>query len=227
MASYVPGTPPQGLCTDSSRYLDVSSSRWLCDSLPHLLQIFVQISPSQWSPFWPLHSVCICTIQGASLVAWTVKNLPTMRETRIWFLGWGHPLEKGRATHSSILAWRIPWTEERGGLQSMGSQRAEHNWAGARWWCGFWNLSSPTETEPGALAWKPRVLTTGPPQKFPVFYFGLLLIITLSIFSCAYLKTMYFLSCNVYVNTLSIFKLSCFLIAEFLRVLWILFLYSG
>ena len=128
MASYVPGTPPQGLCTDSSRYLDVSSSRWLCDSLPHLLQIFVQISPSQWSPFWPLHSVCICTIQGASLVAWTVKNLPTMRETRIWFLGWGHPLEKGRATHSSILAWRIPWTEEHGGLQSMGLQRVGHDW---------------------------------------------------------------------------------------------------
>ena len=128
MASYVAGTPPQGLCTDSSHYLDVSSPRWLCDSLPHLLQIFVQISPSRWSPFWPLHSVCTYTSQGASLVAWTVKNLPTMQETWIRFLGWGHPLEKGMATHSSILAWRIPWTEEPGGLQSMGLQRVGHDW---------------------------------------------------------------------------------------------------
>ena len=60
-------------------------------------------------------------------MAWTVKNLPTMQETWIRFLGWGHPLEKGMATHSSILAWRIPWTEEPGGLQSMGLQRVGHD----------------------------------------------------------------------------------------------------
>ena len=77
---------------------------------------------------WPLHSVCSYTSQGASLVAWTVKNLPTMQETRIRFLGRGHPLEKGMATHSSILAWRIPWTEEPGGLQSMGLQRVGRDW---------------------------------------------------------------------------------------------------
>ena len=60
-------------------------------------------------------------VMVASLVAQTVKNLPTMRET--WFppLGCEDPLEKGMATHSSILAWRIPWTEEPGGLQSTGS----------------------------------------------------------------------------------------------------------
>ena len=46
----------------------------------------------------------------------------------VWFLGREDPLEKGMATHSSILAWRIPWTEEPGGLQSMGSQRIGHNW---------------------------------------------------------------------------------------------------
>ena len=51
-----------------------------------------------------------------------VKNLPAMWETRIQYLGWEDPLEKGTATHSSILAWRIPWTEEPGGLQSMGFQ---------------------------------------------------------------------------------------------------------
>ena len=57
----------------------------------------------------------------ASLVAQTVKNLPTVRETGVRSLGWEDPLEKEMATHSSILAWRIPWTEEPGKLQSMGS----------------------------------------------------------------------------------------------------------
>ena len=52
----------------------------------------------------------------------TVKYLPAMQETQVQSLGWKDPLEKGMATHSSILAWRIPWTEEPGGLQSMGSQ---------------------------------------------------------------------------------------------------------
>ena len=51
-----------------------------------------------------------------SLVAQTVKNLPAMQKTQVWSMGWEDPLEKGMATHSSILAWRIPWTEEPGGL---------------------------------------------------------------------------------------------------------------
>ena len=50
----------------------------------------------------------------------TVKTLPATRETQVQFLGRGDPLEKGMATHSGVLAWRIPWTEEAGGLQSMG-----------------------------------------------------------------------------------------------------------
>ena len=57
-----------------------------------------------------------------------VKNLPAMRETPVGSLGWEDPLEKGMATHSSILAWRIPWTEEPGGLQSMESYRVRHDW---------------------------------------------------------------------------------------------------
>ena len=60
-------------------------------------------------------------------VAQTVKNLPEMQETRVPYLGWKDPLEKGMAIHSSILAWRIPWTEEPGGLQSVGSQRVRHD----------------------------------------------------------------------------------------------------
>ena len=63
----------------------------------------------------------------ASLVAQTIKNPFTMRETWVRLLGWEDPLEEGKATHSSILAWRIPWTEEPGGLQSMGSQRIAHD----------------------------------------------------------------------------------------------------
>ena len=67
----------------------------------------------------------ICT---ASLVAQTVKNLPTMQETWVQFLGWGDPLEKEIATHSSILAWRIPRAEEPVRLQTTGSQRIVHVW---------------------------------------------------------------------------------------------------
>ena len=54
--------------------------------------------------------------QKLALVAQMVENLPAMRETEVRSLGWEDPLEKGMATHSSILAWRIPWTEEPGGL---------------------------------------------------------------------------------------------------------------
>ena len=62
----------------------------------------------------------------ASLVAQLVKNPPPMRGTWVRSLGWDDPLEKGMATHSSILAWRITWREEPGGLQSVGSQRDGH-----------------------------------------------------------------------------------------------------
>ena len=64
---------------------------------------------------------------GASLVAQTVKNLPAMQETCVQSLGQEDPLEKEMATHSYTLAWKIPWTEEPGRLQSMGLQRVEHD----------------------------------------------------------------------------------------------------
>ena len=57
------------------------------------------------------------------------KHMPTVQETQVWSLGWEDPLEKEMATHSSILAWKIPWTEEPGRLQSMGLQRVGHDWA--------------------------------------------------------------------------------------------------
>ena len=66
---------------------------------------------------------------GASLVAQMAKNLPAMPETQVWSLGQEDPPENGMATHSSIPAWRIPWTEESGGLQFTGSPRVGHDWA--------------------------------------------------------------------------------------------------
>ena len=62
-------------------------------------------------------------------MAQIVKNLSTVEQTQVRSLGWKDPLEKGMATHSSILAWRIPWTEEPGGLESMGFERVRHSWA--------------------------------------------------------------------------------------------------
>ena len=69
-----------------------------------------------------------CCGQGASfLLAQKIKNPPAMQETWIQSLGWEDPLEDSMATHSSILAWRMLWTKEPGGLQSLGSQRVRHN----------------------------------------------------------------------------------------------------
>ena len=64
---------------------------------------------------------------STSLAAQMVKKMPAM-QTWVWSLGWEHPLDNGMATYSSILAWRIPWTEELGRLQSMGLQGVRHNW---------------------------------------------------------------------------------------------------
>ena len=86
-------------------------------------------------PYFNLRRNCIvftikyviyCFVR-TSLVAQTVKHLSTMHETRIRSLGWGDSLEKEMAIHSSTIAWKIPWTEEPGGLRSMGSQRVGHD----------------------------------------------------------------------------------------------------
>ena len=69
---------------------------------------------------------------GTSLVAQTVKRLSTVRETWVQSLGWDDPLEKEMAIHSRTIAWKIPWTEEPGGLQSVALQRVGHNRATSR-----------------------------------------------------------------------------------------------
>ena len=78
-----------------------------------------------------VNTVCILAFDFLEtiLAAQTIKYLSTMQEIQVQSLGWEDPLQKGMATHSSILAWRIPWTEEPGWLQSMGSQRVGHNQA--------------------------------------------------------------------------------------------------
>ena len=71
---------------------------------------------------WGVGGIDLLKANGASLVAQRIKHLPAMQETRVRSLGWEDPLEKEMAAHSKILAWRIPWTEEPGGLQSLGLQ---------------------------------------------------------------------------------------------------------
>ena len=84
------------------------------------------------SALWTLNSILQVKSTRVLLsthVAQMVKCLSTMRETRVWALGWEDPLEKEMAIHSSTIAWKIPWTEEPGRLQSMRSQRVRHDWA--------------------------------------------------------------------------------------------------
>ena len=77
----------------------------------------------------------VCCVDQSVKFNWThpggldgKKNLPAVWETQVWSLGWEDPVEKDMATHTSILAWRMPWTEEPGRLQSMGLQRVRHDW---------------------------------------------------------------------------------------------------
>ena len=81
-------------------------------SIMHPIQIF-------------LSSILESVLKQASLIAQLVKNLPAMQETQVRFLGQEDPLEKEKATHSSMLAWRIPWKDEPGGLLSTGSQESD------------------------------------------------------------------------------------------------------
>ena len=112
----------------------------LCSSPVVTAYLLTRVFIFQCLIFLPFHTVhgvlkarmlkqfAIPFSSGPSLVAQRLKHLPPMQETRVWSLGWEGPLEKEMATHSSILAWRISWTEEPGRLQSMGSQRVGHDW---------------------------------------------------------------------------------------------------
>ena len=107
------------------------------------------------------------------MIAQLLKNSCAMEDTLIWSLGWEDPLEEGMATHSSILAWRTPWTEEPGGLQSLASDTAEHTrraraggwpmgkswiWSHGIWW-NWWGCESAAPNMPANL--ENSAVTTG------------------------------------------------------------------
>ena len=94
--------------------------------------------------------------KGASLVAQMVKNLPVMQETQVQSRGWEDPLEKGMATHSSVLAWRIPWTEEPGRYSPWGCKESDMNepLTQPHKCCGilvFWKKTRPTHLSTSGL----------------------------------------------------------------------------
>ena len=95
---------------------------WTCLACTHTIVYCMNILQVVYAPLKEMFSPQFLVF-GASLVAQMVKRLPAMWETLIRSLGQKYPLEKKMATHSSTLAWKIPWMEEPGGLQSMGSQR--------------------------------------------------------------------------------------------------------
>ena len=102
---------------------EVHSFTYLVIGANLLTEGFVTIGQS--THMWPLHIAWSSSkYSGAFLMAQMINNPPSMQETWVQSLGWEDSLEKGMATHSSILAWRIPWTEEPGELQSLGSQQA-------------------------------------------------------------------------------------------------------
>ena len=113
----LPRSPPvcindSGAVTDGRRLL-----RWLCEQVTRPPVCFcLQLLDLQ------------CSLPALPGGVQAINYLPAMQETWVWSVGQEDPLEKGTATHSSILAWRIPRTGERGGLQSMGSHRVSHDW---------------------------------------------------------------------------------------------------
>ena len=102
----------------------------------------------------------------ASLVAQMVKRLPVMWETWVQSLGWEDPLEKEMATHSRTLAWKIPWMEEPGILQSMGLQRVGHDWATSLHFIMSWELIHNSET----AEWKVCNILSHPEKLCLYFY---------------------------------------------------------
>ena len=117
-------------------YTARSQSFLLFDSTQESISSLLNVSKTKTKKDIGIRSICntecwviyMMYLKQASLVFQMVKNSPAMWETSVPSLGWEDPLGKGTATHSSILAWRIPWPEEPGRLPSVGSQRVRHKW---------------------------------------------------------------------------------------------------
>ena len=115
--------------SQNTALVQVASASQQLSTLPLFFSLLLHLSSHFFFLFlclllapYPFGSFCL-----ASLVDQVVKNLTAMWEIWVESLGWEDPLEEGMATHASLLAWRIPWTEEPGGLQSIGLQRVRHN----------------------------------------------------------------------------------------------------
>ena len=108
--------------------IETAPSAWILENKNNVPFLFFTHFP--FCQMWPLEKnliTCGSHHMGASLVGQLVKNLPT-RQTQVQFPGREDPLEKEMTTHTSSLAWRIPWTEGSGGLESMGSQESDTTW---------------------------------------------------------------------------------------------------
>ena len=131
-----------------------------------------------------------------------------MQETRVWSLGWEDPLQKEMATHSSILAWRIPWMEEPGGLQSMGSQWVRHNWVTS---LSLWDIKFIRKKKLAKLKILPALKHTNNTVIAVMFCSSFF-------FSCAfihlsvgtYIKRLYFLKHSFWTHSMSC-TMTCFL----------------
>ena len=135
----------------------VNSGSWWWTGRPGVLQF---MGSQRVGHYWvtELNWTEIITM-GLLLWAQTVKCLPTMQETRVWPLGQEDPLKKEMATHFSTLAWKIPWTEEPGRLQSMGSQRVGHNWETSL-------LQTITKGKAGLGVFEPLDTTSSPTNPY-------------------------------------------------------------
>ena len=129
----MPPTLAQSILTALSRWMNLGVTfniLYLSLFIHNMRLVIVPIS--KLLIMWELTRYFIYTYFWGLSDGSAVKNLPAMQETqetRVWSLGWEDPLEEGMATHSSIFAWKIPWTEEPGGLQSIGSLRGGHDWS--------------------------------------------------------------------------------------------------
>ena len=133
------GSMGSGACRLSSRGAGLVAlwhvGSWFPDQGSNLIPSIGRRIPTTGTPGKSLQSGHCCMVvlylpnRQSSLVAQTEKSLPARQEARVWSLGWKDPLEKGMATHSSILAWKFPWMGEPGGPQSMELQRVRHDWA--------------------------------------------------------------------------------------------------
>ena len=117
------------MCISQIDHTEYNSDKTSYPERPHMHVLLEQSDGLSLSDCRQPHGRLSITRKGPEGTFWEAGSLPTMQESQVWSLGQEDPLEKQMATHSSTLAWKIPWMEEPGRLQSMGLQRVRHDWA--------------------------------------------------------------------------------------------------